>query len=554
MDAWYTGDVDALSWLYATNQLQQNTSIWGQVRRKFWGTPTPQTSSQRPIKMHVPAAADIARMASHVVLAQMPDVRFGDGDHDDDDKNLTDAQGKASTDRLVELLDDEAHAALLEAGELRAAHGGVYVKIAWDEEIVPDGPFLDTVAADAAVPVFRSGRLAAVTFWTDLAPLDGDNGSFKLLELHEPGRIEFGLFRASSQKELGRRVPLTDHPGAEHLADLVDADASIATGSTLLTAVYIPWSRPNGKLRKDPTARDFGKSAFDGAEDILDQIDEVYSAWMRDIRLGKARIIVPKGLIDIGPAGQGGVFDADKEVFTETGEQVGSLNQGAAKGSVESFIEMFQPNIRYLEHMHTAMHLLARLYQACGFSPQSFGDAGEVAVTATEVTARESLTDLTRSASIMYWRPQLKRIFAALLDVDKFVFNGPGRGDALPDVDFADSDTITPEVLARTLQLINIAEAASTETKVRMLNPDWDDEKVTTEVAQIKADLSMLPDPTLAHLWAAQADNGSATGGVKAGQSGVSADPAQLATDKTTIAGIQSREGKLSGNADQQPQ
>lgn len=535
-DAWYTDDTDALQWLYATTRVQTHTSMWAQVRRFFVGSPTPQTTMQRPVKFHVPVASGIARLGSQIMFSEMPAIQFGDGDQDADDKGLTGGAAKTATSRLTELLTDEAHAALLEAAEYRVAHGGVYVKVAWNTEIAPEGPFLDVVSQDAAIPTFMSGRLASVIFWSELAPIPNVAMRYKLLEEHTPGRIEFGLYAASNPKMLGTRVPLDEHPDAAYLAGMVDDNSGIQTGSKLLTAVYIPNAKPNGMLRKDPIGRDLGRSAYDGSEYLFDQLDEAYTSWMRDIRLGRARLMIPKGLLDVGNPGQGAIFDSDREFFVELGQQVGSLNTGATTGKVDSFLQMFQPNIRYKEHLDTVVHLLAKTYQACGFSPQTFGDAGEVAVTATEVTARQSLTSLTRSAGVMYFRPQLRRIFAALMDVDQYVFRGPGRGDAFPDVEFADAETIAPEVQARTLQLLTLAEAASVETRVRMLHDDWDDEQVTAEVTKIKADLSMLPDPTMAHLWAAQADNGSITGGVPfSSQTGaqVSTDPAVAKTDST---------------------
>lgn len=539
-DAWYTDDVDALSWLYATTRVQSHSSMWAQVRRFFVGTPTPQTTAQRPVKFHVPVASGIARLGSQIMFSEMPAVQFGDGDADTDDKGLTGDAAKRATSRLTELLNDEAHAALLEAAEYRVAHGGVFLKVAWNKDVEPDGPFLDVVAADAAIPTFASGRLRSVIFWSELSDIPHNSSKYRLLEEHTTGRIEFGLYAAANPKTLGRRVPLTDHPETEFLATMMDDAGGMVTGSNLLTAVYIPNAKPNGMLRKDPIGRDLGRSAFDGAESLFDQLDEVYTSWMRDIRLGKARIMVPKGLLDVGAPGQGTTFDADREVFTELAAAVGSLNPGtggaAPQGAAQSFIHTYQPNIRFQEHMQTAVHLLAKTYQACGFSPQTFGDAGEVAVTATEVTARQSLTSLTRSAGVMYFRPQLRRIFAALMDVDRQVFAGPGRGDALPDIEFADAETIEPEVQARTLQLLTLAEAVSLETRVKMLHDDWDQEQVDAEVVKIKADLSMLPDPTTAHLWAAAADNGSITGGVPfSSQTGVQVptDPAVQQTDKT---------------------
>lgn len=557
-DAWYTDDVDALGYLYATTNQQQATSLWWQVRRFFWGTPTPQTTQQRPTKMHVPVASTIARLGAQVVFSELPAVQFGDGDHDEDDQGIDAAQGKTAEERLAELLDDDAHAALLEADEFREAHGGVFVKVAWNTEIA-DGPFLDVVATDASVPTFVNGRLTSVIFWSDLARIDGDQHHYRLLEEHTPGQIEFALFTAENSKSLGMRVPLTTHPDTAYLADMVNANSAIETGSKLLSAVYVPRSRPNGKLRRDPIARDLGRSAYDGVEDVFDRIDEVYTSWMRDIRLGKARIVVPKQYIDVLGPGQGGTFDTDREVFTPLGEQVGSLNPGtgssSAKGSVDGFIQLFQPNIRFKEHMDTVTHLLSRAYQACGYSPQTFGDADEVAVTATEVTSRQTLTSLTRGTAIMAWRPQLKKIFAVLLDVDKHVFQGPGRGDALPDIEWPDSETIAPEVQARTLQLLVLAEAVSIQTRVEMLHTDWDDEQVQKEVTRIRSDLSLLPDPTMAHLWAAGADNGSITGGVPfKSATGVDVTPAQAAAlskaDKT-VAGDANRTNNAAAQTDQ---
>lgn len=529
-DAWYSGDVEALGYLYAVNRLQKRTSVWGQVRRFFWGTPTPMTTTQRPVKMHVPVASEICRMAAQSVLSDMPGVRFYDGDHDTDDGQLDEATGKAATERLATLLDDGAHSALLEAAEYRSALGSVFLRVSWDKSINPDGPFITWAAPDSAVPDFRWGRLAAVTFWRELAPLEAKSGLYRLLERHEPGTIEYGLYQAGVKGQLGIRVPLTEHPDTAPLAALVDTQSVIRTGSDLLTAVYVS-NGANQTWRKFPVICNLGRSDLASIEDILDSIDEVYTSWMRDIRLGKARIMVPKGLIQPGPAGQGAVFDNDQEIFTELGEQMGSLNPLAhGKGAVDSFIEEYQPNIRWKEHAQTIVHLLSKAYQGAGLSPQSFGDAGEVAVTATEVNSRSKLTSLSRNAALMRWRPALRHLYAALMDVDEFVFDGPGRKGALPDVEFSDADALDPKIVADTVLALVNAEAISLQTRIEQLHPDWDSAQVAAEGDRIREDYSMLPENKANLLWAAMADNGSATGGVDANSYGdkgvnVAADP-----------------------------
>lgn len=559
-DAWYTGDTDALQVLYATTRMTTKTSLWGQVKRMFWGTPTPTTSSQVPTKLHVGVASVIARLSASTLVEDLPLIRYPKPETDDSADDTTDkatdgAEGKPkqkapatveeqSSKRITDILDDEAHAAILEALEFAAAHGGSYLRVTWDNSPnspVKDKPFLTTVPADGAVPEFRWGRLVAVTFWSQLAPLAGQSGVWRLLERHEPGTIEWGLYWSQDTGTLGTRVPLADHTDTEHLAAAVDEKSQVATGSELLTAVYIPNAQPNRRLRKDPVARHLGRSDFDGAEELMDALDEAYTSWMRDIRLGKARIMVPKGMLTSMGAGNGATFNADQEIFTELGTQVGSLNPGTGgnspQGASKSFIDTFQPLIRYKEHMETCAHLLERIYAQCGYSAQTFGDGGDMAITATESVSREKMSDLTRSAKIVAVRPRLAHISAALLDVDRFVFNGPGRPEGLPDVEFSDGAAINPKIMAETLSLLNNSESASIETRVKMLHEDWDKDQVDAEVTKIRDDLAMLPDPSMAHLWMAESANGSATGGVNAGRNGVdpsNADAVNAARDALT--------------------
>lgn len=522
-NAWYAGDPDQLSTIYSMTRLQQQSSIWGQVKRFFWGTPTPTTTSQRPNKLHVPLAGEISRMSAALLFSDLPDIKVWDADDDADDKGLTSATGKAAQSRLTEIVDDRVHATLLEAAEVQSGIGGTFLRVAWDKAVDPDKPFLTTVAPDAAVPTFRWGRLAEVTFWQELASLSGTEGCWRLLENHTPGRIEWGLYLGKSQGELGVRMPLDSHPDAASLASMVDAQSGTPTGSDLLTAAYIPNALPNRRWRKDPAAKNLGRSDYDGVEGIFDALDETYTSWMRDLRLARARIMVDKQLLDARGPGQGATFDADREVFVNfDGTNVGSLNMGAKSGSASGLgIEMFQPLIRLAEHQGTAQGLLERAIAGCGYSASTFGESGDLAITATEANNREKATVLTRGAKLLHWRPALADILSALLDVDQFVFNGPGRGDARPEVEFADAAAESPKIVAETLHLLNTAEAASIKTKVEILHPDWDADQIDAEVVLIKGDYSMMPDPTMAHLWAAEAGNGSATGGVAANRGGV---------------------------------
>ena len=511
-DAWYTGDEEALTNQYAYGQNTRSLGLFGQVKRFFWGTPTPANSLQRPVKLHVPLPAEISRMSGAQLFAEMPTVHLGDMDGDSDDTGVTDtAQGKRLADTLTGLLDDTTHAELLKAAEYASAFGGVFLRVMWDVDVA-DKPFINAVSPDNAIPTFGlGGHLRSVIFWSQLPPVDGSRLSYMLLEEYTPGRIEYALYQSGDTHSLGVRVPLEAHPATSSLQ--VDDQSGISTGSGLNLAVYIP-NMPARRLRRDPTALHLGRSDYEGAEGLFDALDEAYTSWMRDIRLAKARVFVSRQLLQQGKPGQGASFDMDREIFSPVESPPGSTL------SENSLLTPFQPEIRWESHQQTCRELLERAYSACGYSSSTFGSSSDVAMTATEVQAREKLTMLTRGSKILYWRPQLRSLYAALMDVNSMVFHGPPRGQAIPDVEFPPAATDSPNTVAQTLSLLNSAEAASVRVRVQMLHPDWTDREIDSEVAQIKSDLSLLPMNSDANLYAAVADNGSTTGGVKTDQTG----------------------------------
>jgi hypothetical protein len=498
-DAWYSGDVDSLEMHYATTQAVRTAGFWGQAKRFFMGTPVPGQQSQRPVKLHVPIPSEISRMSSQILYGEMPKVELADLDEDGDAPKLPDGKRKAANSRLTDLLDDSAHASFLEGGELGSALGGSYLRVTWDRSIVPDRPFITAVAPDAAVPDFRFTRLVGVTFWSDLAPVDGTNGQYRLLERHEPGTIEWGLYLAVNKDQLGTRVPLTEHPATAGLADIVSEESTVETGSELLTAVYIPNVRPVRLRRKDPVASNFGRSDYEGVDSLFDALDEVYTSWMRDIRVAKSRIFVSRDVLDVGLPGQGATFDADREVLVPVKNPPGGFGSSAGGTPMQSLIEAQQFTIRWQEHQSTAKDILVQIFTACGYAPATFGISTDSVrtITATEVQAREKITSLTRGSKILYAKPQLQHLVAAMLDVDEYVFDGPGRSGQMPEVQFPDAAAPSIDAVAQTLQLLRAAEAASTETLVQMLNPDWEQDQIDAEVARIKAETTpTLPDPT----------------------------------------------------------
>ena len=83
--------------------------------------------------------------------------------------------------------------------------------------------------------------------------------------------------------------------------------------------------------------------------------------------------------------------------------------------------------------------------------------------------------------------------------VDNFVFNKGNNLTAPFTVELADGVNDDPEALARTAQLLYTAMSASIETRVKLVNPDKDQQWIDAEVEKIKAESGVtdLVDPDM---------------------------------------------------------
>jgi A118 family predicted phage portal protein len=466
LDAWYVGDPERLAAMYgdgrgtsipANRPSTYRGGVVGTVARWFWGTPVP--AGERRTKLHVPVASDICTMSSDLLFSEPPSIT---------------AENPETQKRIDELL-PSLQATLLEGSEVGAALGGYFLRAVWDQQVA-EKPWLNAVHADAAVPEWRWGKLAAVTFWRVLEQPDDETYLWHL-ERHEPGLIFNGLYTGTFG-DLGQQLPLTAH------AETKNMKPSITTGLDRCTAVYVPNMRPNRQWRNYPAAAALGRSDFDGPVlGLMDSLDEVWTSWMRDIRLAKARLIVPSSYLQSSGKGQGAFFDFDRELYE-------SFDMLAGDQRMEISAQQFA--IRVVEHRDTQAELLAAILRATGYSAQSFGLSGDVAVTATEVSAKERRSLVTRGRKALYTAPELAEAIEMLLTLEAALgFEGAVTPE-LPTVVFGDS--VSPDImqLAQTAELMRRAEAASDETLVRMLHPDWDEDQVQQEVQAIG---DARPDP-----------------------------------------------------------
>lgn len=492
-DAWWRGDPDALMRAYysiganspigrqyfattgeagisATRPGQYRGGLIGSVRRFFWGQPTPP--GEKRTNYHVPLAADLAVASSALLFAQPPSLTY-DGD-------------SMVQDWLNTAVDDGMHAKLLEAAEMCAAFGGCYLRVVWDTD-VSDRAWLDVIGPDAAVPEFRYDRLVAVTFWSVIA----DEGSkvVRHLEKHIPHKnVILHAVYEGKQDKIGRRIDLNAFPETRPFA-------AVATNGVIQlpdqpndasTVVYIPNLKPNRVWRDlGPMAAPLGRSDFSGLESSFDGIDETYSSWMRDIRLGKARLIVPHSYLDSIGRGKGAVFEPDREIYSP----INALVTGESGSGNNLGIMPQQFDIRWQAHQASVATMIEMAVNEAGYAGQTLGLSGDIAQTATEVVARERKSLTTRARKINYWRPAVADIIYGLMSVNEML--GAEIPAVRPDLEFP--DVVLPDSLelAQTVGALRAAEAISVETAVATAHPDWDTDQVAEEVSRIYSEMSL---------------------------------------------------------------
>lgn len=465
-EAWWSGDTDQLAAHYGGSTAggffrpaQLAGGVVGRLARFWWGRPPAR--HEPDAKLHVPLAGDICRTSANLLFGEPFAV----------------SAKSAETSTLLDvLLDEGTQSALLCAAEMQAALGGVYLRPVADPSI-SERAWLDAVAPDQAIPVWRWGRLSAVTFWHVVHESHDGKTVLRHFEAHEPGRIVHALYEGTGD-DVGRPVPLAEHQATAPFAELVDEDSAITSDWPRLAATYIPNALPNPRWRRKPLLAPMGRSDLDGIEPMLDALDEVYSSWMRDVRLAKGRIIVGDSMLDdLGP-GRGARFDPDKEAY--------AVIAGMDPKDVPLTVAQF--GIRVEEHRATAHELMTTALRHAGYALITLGEVeGGQAITATEVRAKGQLSFVTLGRKRGIWTPRLERDALPAL----CVFDAEVYGRPMPDLDeihveWPDSVADDLASIAATIEVLARAEAISTETKVRMAHPDWGDTEVNEEVAKIE--------------------------------------------------------------------
>lgn len=484
--SWYANDISTLGAMYAKGVNQRG--ILSKIRTWFLGNKeTPQADTNT---IHVSLAQEICRTAANLLYSEpskavvVPATEGG---------NVDTAQ-----ERLDLIAGPGFHQLCISAAEISAALGGVYKRATWDA--TREHVFITKVDADMALPEFQWGKLKAVTFWRTVE--SAGQTVWRHVERHELdpagiGVVMHGIYRGTPEN-LGQQMSFADHKSMEWLTtpammeQLIDGN-TLSTLTEGLDVVYAPNILPSALWRNDPVGANLGRSDLEGIEQQLDALDELYSSWLRDIRLGKGRLIVGESMLrDLG-AGLGAGFDLDRSIFTPVKAAPSSA------GSEKMAIENVQFDIRTEDFLKAIDHFRRIILAAAGYSPGTFGlqDDG-AAVTATEVAARQALSYSTRKRKILGVKPADEEILTKALAMDALLYPGAGAEALEVSVEFPDGVQDDPKAVAEQNQLDYNSQSASIAERVRKRNPDWDDTLVDKEVERIREDFNLgaLTDPT----------------------------------------------------------
>lgn len=430
-------------------------------RGMFW-------QRQGKCKVHVPVAADIAATSADLLFSEEPSFVCYDEETEDNESK----QQK----RLDELVDNNnLHGKLNEAAESCAVLGDIFLKLNWWKDEI-EYPVITVAQGDSAWAEFVLGVLKCIHFFSIVKRDTKKNKVYRVYERYEPGKITMAIYQGDENR-LGTDM------GDAALAEYGFAREIIPPVQDML-AVHIPNIKPNRRYRDG----NLGRSDFDELRNLMDSLDETYSSWMRDIRLAKARTIVPAEYLKRKPQEMlDGLAQSASWEFDTDVESYVAMDIRNPDGTVPG-ITMQQFAIRSAEHAATCTDILRNIYAIAGYSPQSFGlDIDGMAQSGTALHIREKKSFNTRGKKETYWKSPLESIMTAMVHLDNALW--PEKGSDADDqvkVRFADSMANDISTMSSAVQMLRSANAASTEVTVQMLHPDWTKKQIAEEVERLK--------------------------------------------------------------------
>lgn len=452
-EAWYSGDPNRIEKYYSARGDATHTS-------RFWRG----IADNDERAMHMPLAGDIAAVSAALLFSEAVKVTPN-----------KEAGTEAAADTWRKEFWDAAgmDAMLTEAAEMAAALSGCYLKLDADPE-TRKTPIVMPVRPSSVLPVFANGQLREATFWQAVRRDDNGKVWYLFEERKRNARalaITYAAFESTDGQTLTTRVDLA---GVEEIRAMGINEETVELNMPEgLGVVYVPNRLPNRLAPGNPQ----GNADYSNAFTLLDALDEAWTSWWRDIRLGMGRLMVSKELMTSLQK-----FDPFKSVFL----QIDIAAVLAGKDST-NLIQEVQFELRTEEHAQACSDLVREIVSRAGYAPQSFGmDVEGQAESGTALRIRERKSLMTRNRKGRYWCCAIARLLYEAQLMQRAALAGTFTAGKF-DVEMEDSVVPDLSEMATTIKDLSMAQAISQELAVKMLHPDWNDEDVRQEVERIQS-------------------------------------------------------------------
>lgn len=450
-----------------SSRAQHNGGLVGAAARTFLGKPHAGADYAKShlVTHHLPLADELTTAMADHMAGRPPAAKLAPAD-------ANNTKAAEALDRLVS--SDRFAADWWGAVHKAGVHGWCYGRLVWNQEISPH-PWIEWVDADNGMAFYTSGRQDGLLFW-DVYKQDDDY--YRLLQLHEPGHIEYQLFKGASDN-LGRVVPFTDLTETAHLADIQGLrDGTILpTGATLATADMLDNYRPRPEWRHHPLLRYYHTSDVARAGSIFELIDYNWSQLQHEVEAARGRLFVSEELLTTPGPGQGAYLDWFRDIYP--------ANMAASVDAKPTF-EQIQFDMRVAQYLELIDAGIRKAVSALGLSPFTVDMDTQAGanMTATETRARTKRTRATAETKGRHERAHLSHMLTAYLQLDADLNGYPPPTEkvlvSLPDqIEVSEQETIGSVTAVYTAGLMSVQAA------LLKLHPEWTPEEIAAEEARI---------------------------------------------------------------------
>lgn len=391
----------------------------------------------------VPLAREMARLSSSLMFSASPTITHPQY------QELLDSW------RRINGLDPR----LQEIAEHVAVEGRGAFRLCWDDDVSTEVPILSWIHEDQIL--WDEKHSWFVLGGTVVMERELDENSpviYRLFEDHSIGQVEYWAFKGTTTS-LGQEIALTDEAFVEVFPDY-EGVQNYATGLNVPT--LIRWDNVPG-----------GQSDIQGLEQYLDRLDEAES-----LLLDKGRKSVPVTLADESMIDDGRSFSSAGFTFVKA--------SGLLPEDGSPFVETIEPNFDVASHLEWIRHIKQSCIELMGYSTAMTGvDPLASYSSGKELKLRLARTLLTKAGKDRMAIEAIRTMLGTALAMIS------GAADIEPfKPDFTLGDGLPEDRLenAQQIQLEDSAGAISLEEKVRVIRPDWTEERVQEEVQKIKKD------------------------------------------------------------------